>query len=324
MFSGRKYQVGLGKETTRGTAVAPSYWIPKNDVSVEEKRQYVDDDASVGVVVDSIGAEIGKAWAEGEISGNVLDRSFGLFLLGALGSVSSAVKGGETIVYEHTYSLSNANNHQSLTVEIKNDVEQKKFALGVLSSLKILAEAGKIVDFVAGFKAKKGVTASNTPSYLTTEKLFVGKHAILKTATDLSGLGAASPINVRSVEISINKNVEDHDAIGDDEPVDFANKFVSVEGNIEAMFENASDFKALFEAGTRKALRLQITNSDVTIGTGSNPELKLDLASVSFQDWSRKSGNNDLVTQTIKFKGHYSLADAKMIQIVLTNLVASY
>lgn len=324
MFSGRKYQVGLGKETTRGTAVAPSYWIQKNDVSVEEKRQYVEDDASVGVIVDTIGAEIGKEWAEGEVSGKVLDRSFGLFMLGALGSVASVEKGGDAGVYDHTFSLSNANNHQSLTIEVKNDVEQKKFALGVMTSLKISAEVGKIVDFVAGFKAKKGATASNTPSYLTTERLFVGKHAILKTATNLAGLGAASAINVRSVEVSINKNVEEHDAIGSSEPVDFANKFVSVEGNIEAMFENASDFKSLFEAGTKKALRLEITNYDVTIGSASNPKLQIDLASVSFEDWSRKSGNNDLVSQTIKFKGHYSLTDAKLIQAVLTNLVASY
>ncbi len=321
MFIGRKYQVGIGKEATRGTAVVPTFWLPKLEVSVENKEQYLDSEASMGNIHDSDLARIVKEWSEGEITGHVRDKSFGLFLLSAFGAVSSAVK--ETTAYNHTFTVANANNHQSLTVEVKNDLEQLKYARAVLNSLKISAQVGKFVEFAVGMKAIKGVTAANTPAYVT-ENEFISKNITFKTATNIAGLAAASAISVKSIELSIDKNVDDLEVLGSVAPADYANKEFKVEGVIEASFENLADFKAVFEAGTLKAMRIDITNSDVTIGATSNPELKIDLASVSFQDWSRKSGNGEIVSQTIKFKAHYSLADTKMIEAVLTNLQTAY
>lgn len=322
MISGRKYQVGIGKETARGTAVAPAFWLPKYDVTVENKKTYVNGEAAMGTIHDSDGSKIVKEWAEGEITGKVRDKSFGLLLLSAFGSVASVQRGGDATVYDHTFSVANANNHQSLTIEVKNDIEQLKYALAVINSLKISAQVGKFVEFSAGIKAKKGATGTANPVY-TAENEFIAKHATLKLAANLAGLGAAAAVNVKSVEISIDKNVDDHEALGSTEPVDYANKDFVCEGVIEAVFENKDDFKAVFESGTLKALRIDI-KSDVIIGSAANPELKIDLASVALQDWSRKAGNNEIVTQTIKFKGHYSLADTKMIEAVLTNLNVSY
>jgi len=322
MFGGRKYQVGIGKESSRGIAVAPSFWLPKEDVTVDNKKQYVNNDSSLGVIHDSNDARIVKEWSEGEIMGKVRDKSFGLLLFGSFGSVSSALHDTETLVYDHTFSVANTNAHQSLTLEVKNELEHLKYALGVVSSLKITAVVGKFVEFACAFKAKKGSASANAVVY-TSENEFISKHATLKLASDLAGLDLASAVNIKSFEISINKNIEEHDALGSTEPVDYANKEFSVDGNIEAVFEDTETFKSVFESGTLKATRIDI-KSDAVIGSASNPELKIDLASVSLQDWSRKSGNNDIVTQTIKFKAHYSLADAKMIEAVLTNLQENY
>ncbi len=321
MFSGRKVQVGLGKETVRGTAVAPSFWIPKYEAAVDNKREYVNDEASVGVIAESTGAVVAKEWAEGEITGKIGDKSAGLILLGALGAVSDSTV--ETGVYAHEFTLQNGNAHQSLTIEMKDHVQQLKYALGVVESLKLSVETGKIAEFSAAFKAKKGASAANSPSYVT-ENLFVGRHASLKLAADLAGLDAASAINVKNVEISIEKDVEAHDALGSGEPVNFANKTIKISGNIEAIYENATDFKSPFEDGTLKAMRISLVNTDVTIGAASNPTLEIDLAKVSLQEWSRKSSNKDIVSQTIKFEGHYSLGDSKIAVITLTNTQASY
>lgn len=321
MFSGRKVQVGIGKESPRGTAVAPSYWIPKYDATVDNKREYVNDEAAVGVIAESTSAVVSREWAEGEISGKIGDKSVGLFLLGAMGAVADATV--ETGVYTHTFTLQNGNAHQSLTIEMKDDVQQLKYALGVIESFKLSVEQGKIAEFSAAFKAKKGASAANSPSY-TSENLFVGKHATLKLAANLAGLDAASAINVKSIELSIDKDVEAHDAIGSAEPVDFANKMIKISGNLEAVYENVTDFKSPFEAGTLKALRVTLENTDVTIGAASHPKLEIDLPLVSLQEWSRKASNKDLVTQTIKFEAHYSLTDSKIASIELTNAVASY
>ncbi len=322
MFSGRKYQVGIGKETARGSAVTPSFWLPKYDVTVDDKKTYVNSESSFGTIHDTDGSRIVKEWAEGEITGKVRDKSFGLLLLSAFGSVASVQKGGDATVYDHTFSVANSNAHQSLTIEAKNDIEQLKYALAVINSLKITAQVGKFVEFSVGIKAKKGVVGTSSPVY-TAENEFIAKHATLKLATNLAGLGSASVINIKSIEMSINKNVDDHEALGSTEPIDYANKDFACEGVIEAVLENTADFKDAFESGILKAMRVDI-KGDAVIGSASNPELKIDFASVALQDWSRKAGNNEIVTQTIKFKGHYSLADTKMIEAVLTNLQVSY
>jgi len=322
MFSGRKYQVGIGKESSRGIAVTPSFWLPKYDVTVDNKKTYVNSEASFGTIHDSDGSRIIKEWAEGEITGKVRDKSFGLLLLSAFGSVASVAKIGDATVYDHTFSVANSNAHQSLTIETKNDAQQLKYALAVINSLKITAQVGKFVEFSAGIKSKKGVAGTSSSVY-TAENEFIAKHATLKLDASLAGLDGASAINIKSIELSIDKNIDDHEALGTTEPIDYANKDFACEGVIEAVFENTADFKDIFESGEPTAMRIDI-KGDAVIGSGSNPELKIDLASVALQDWSRKAGNNEIVTQTIKFKGHYSLADTKMIEAVLTNLQVSY
>lgn len=318
---GRDYKVGFGKETTRGTAVVPTAWEPLTDIpSIENKEEYLHEESGYGVIADTVDAVVVKEWNEGEISGHVHDKSFGFLLLAALGQVSSAVK--ETTAYNHTFSLLNTNQHPSLTIEIKNSNEQLKYALSVLKSLKISGEVGKYVEYAASFIGKKGVTSANSATYVD-ENEFFSKMITFKHATNLAGLGAASAISIKSFELSIDKDTEPLFVLGNIAPEDVANKQVSIEGNITAYFEDTA-IKAIYEGGTAKALRIDILNSGVTIGASSSPELKIDLPRVHFEEYSRAGGLGGFIEQTIKFKGKYSLTDAKFAEIVLTNTQTTY
>lgn len=322
---GRTIQVGIGKETTRGTSVVPSYWLPTLAPStIEDKKQYEDDMQSFGNISDSDGSVIIKEWAEGEINGKVRDRSFGLLLLSAFGSVSSAQKGGDATVYDHTFTIANSNQHQALTFARKDAYEQFRFALGMVASLKISAEIGKFVTYALSLKAKKGASASDSPSYLSTENEFTAKHCTFKTASNLAGLGAASSIPIRKVDISISKALEEIISMGSTEPTDFQNTELSVEINIEAEYSAIADFKTPFLAGTKKAMQINIVDTTTTIGSSSNPGLVFDFPKVSIQSWERSGGQKDIIRQSIRGKAHYSLSDAMMIRAILTNLVTSY
>lgn len=323
MFIGRKIEVGLAKETSRGTPATPAYWVFKTSASVQDKPIYANDETSVGNISDTLGSRITGTRSEGEIAGKVTDQSIGLLLLAAIGSVSSAVKGGESVVYEHTYSLLNTNAHPTLTIEVKDGNEQQAFANACLETLKISAEVEKYLSFAATFKAKGGASAANTPSYIATENDFIATEAAVKLATNLAGLDAASPIAVRSIELSIEKNAKYLPKLGQLAPADIVNEHLVITGNIEADYADTATFKDLFTAGTFKALRLIIT-SGTLIGTASYPTIQIDLAKVAFQDWSRPSENDKVVTQTVKFKAHLSLADSAIISAKLTNKAVSY
>lgn len=63
-YIGRQINVGFGKETTRGTAVAIARWLPKTDFSFDEKMETIQDESSIGVITDARDSFVAKRWAE--------------------------------------------------------------------------------------------------------------------------------------------------------------------------------------------------------------------------------------------------------------------
>ena len=74
------------------------------------------EEQAYGVIEDSIGSTITKQWAEGSLKAPIGDKHFGLILLAALGSVSSGVHAGESIVYDHIFSVQQGAQHQALSL----------------------------------------------------------------------------------------------------------------------------------------------------------------------------------------------------------------
>jgi len=320
-FIGRQISCGLAKEAVRGTKVNPSFWLPV-DVDLDDAFDHIINDEGLGRIEEASDMEIIKKWAEGDLSGKVRDKSFGLVLLATMGSVASAVKSGETLVYEHTFSVNQSIQHQSLTVEVKNPNEQLAFANAVVDGLNIKVELGAYVDFTANILAKLGVSASNTPA-IVAENKFLAKGVSVKFADNITGLSGASAIKAKNVNLKINKNVESDDVLGSVEPDDFNNKQFSVEGSMELNFSDTT-YKALALAGTQKSMRIEIENSGVTIGSSSHPKIVIDLYKVFLTEWDKSGGLGDIVKQTLNFKAFYDVSNSKMISVVLTNLSASY
>jgi hypothetical protein len=319
-FIGRKIEVGIGREGVRGTAVAPSYWLALMNADFDDKFEAVIDESSIGVIEDATDLKVTKKWSEGKLSGKLADKSFGYWLRALLGTIVSAVK--ETTAYNHTCSVLQSAQHPTLTIEAKNPNEQLKFANGAIDNLSIKAELGKFVELEVDIKAKLGVASVNNPAY-TTESNFLAKDVTVKFADAMSGLDAANAVSVRNVEIKFDKNIESDDVLGSNEPADYLNKQIGVTGSIELIY-NATTYKALALAGTLKSMRLNIQDTTVTIGASSNPTIKIDLAKVKLTEWAKSSDLNDIVKETLTFKAFYSLTEAKMLEIVLTNIVAGY
>jgi hypothetical protein len=75
---------------------------------------------------------------------------------------------------------------------------------------------------------------------------------------------------------------------------------------------------------TAQAIRLELANTDVTIGSSLNPKLTIDMAKVKFSGFEKNYENDGVATATVNFKALYSLAETEMITAVLTNTKASY
>lgn len=322
-FIGRLADIGIAKEASRGSAEADvDFYLPKVSLSIDDGIEQAIDESSLGVIEDATGAAVIAKFAEGEIEGNIYDKSFGLILLAALGSVNTTGP-SQTTVYTHTFSVLQSAQHPSLTLFLDDPNQDYKYALAMLQTLELDIALGQYARYKAAFRSKAGATATLSPSY-STENHFLPQHATLKTASNLAGLGAASTIDVRSVKLKIDKNVEDDRKLGSLDQADILNRQVAVEGSLELVFSD-NTFKTEMLASTAKAMRLRLSNTDVTIGSSLNPQVTIDLAKVKFSNFERGYGSgNETVTATVDFKGFYSLADTSLVTAELVNEQASY
>jgi len=205
---------------------------------------------------------------------------------------------------------------------------------GVTGSLTATGTASSTVHVTACsinpqkyLKVGMTVTGTNIPANTTVAKI------VSSTAYDLSqatsgaiGTQTFGPVTIklRALKLSFNQNVEAQEVLGSVSPADFLNKEFSIDGSFEAILQNESDFKDQFMLPTPLAVRFDVANSDVLIGTSSTPELYIDLASITLQEYGTPYKVGELVYQQVKFKASYSLADTLLGKAVLVNSVSTF
>lgn len=324
---GRILQVGIAKETTRGTApAAADLYIPFSDVSFDDKWENALDEQSKGIIEDSNGQSRVKNDAEGKLTAPIEDQSFPLIIYSALGSYTKSTNSDvSAAVVNHTFTVGQSAQHQSLAYYIDDPLSgaDYKFANGAIDSLEINYEMKKFLEFTINVKSKAGASATLTPSS-TAQNRFLPQHLTFKVASTYATLSTGTTVSLKNLKIKVAKNVESDDVLGSAAPADFLNKQFIIEGTIEALWQNESDFKTAALAGTAKAVRIDLVNTDVTIGTAANPQFRIDLAKVIFTELTRPLVLNDLVKQTLKFNAHYSTTDSLMVSMLAVNTKVTY
>jgi hypothetical protein len=393
---GRLMAIGIAKETTRGTAISSAaYWLPFSDAAIEEKYTNVTQDEAYGVVEDSVGQFRVKNWAEGTLKVPLTDQSMPLLLYSQFGSIANATHSGETTVYDHTLTVGETAQHQSLTLFIHDPLASVdySYANGVIHKTELDAELGKFANLSLSVKALKGVSQSTFSPSILSENRFLPQYMKFASAPSVAGangtltgtgtcsssstvtslsintnllkigmtvtgtnipagttvasivsassftMSAASTgsatsytfggavVQLKSFKLSIDESIEDDEVLGSVAPVDFLNKEFKVEGSLEAIWQNESDFKtqSLATPNVAQALYVTMINTDVNIGVvPSHPTVNLTLDQVYFTDFSRPFKIKDLVYQTVKFKATYNTTNSEMVKAVVTNTVASY
>ncbi len=324
---GRTTQFGIAKETVRGTPeTAASFWIPWKDINIDEIQEDIINQESYGVIEDSFSRDIAKQYMKGSLTAPISDKHFALILLNVLGSLSTAANAdGSGTIKDHTITVGQTSQHQALSIFLDDPAggQDYKHGLGMIDSLEISYELGQYITYKIDFRAKKGATATLTPA-TSTENRFTHKHVTFKLASNLAGLGAASAVTIKSFKLSIKANIEEDFVLGSVDPADFLNKNISIEGSVTAFWQDEASFKTTFLGNTAKALRIDIANSDVTIGTSATPLVRIDLAKVYFTQLGREFKLNDVIMQDVSFKPVYSSSDSKAITCLVTNAQTSY
>ncbi len=321
-FSGRKVAYGIGKETTRGTGVVPSYWLGWMTGDVEDEGKTQLNESAINVLDQNMGAEITELTGGGKIDGLLSDQSFGLVLYSLFGSHSAALHSTETAVWDHTFTESQTNQSQSVTLTRKDPNVDIQFALAMLKSLELDVVSGDYIKYSTEWVTQPSATSAATTAFLA-ENHFTAKMATLKLAANVAGLGAATAIQAKEVKLTIDKDVNPYFIIGQNNPEDIFSQKTTVKGDFTLLYTDDT-YKTLRFNNTPQAVLIDLKNTGVTIGTASSPELQFQLPQVYLTEWKAAQPIDGMVEQTVTFEGTFSLASAYMMQAILTNTVSTY
>ena len=317
----RIYNSGIGKETTRGTKIAPTFWLKPTSFDVQDKIDLVKSERAFGRIESKDDVVIGKKYSAGSIEGEIFDKSVGLFLLGAMGEVSTSTV--ESGVYAHTFSVLQSSQHPSFTiVEKRGDIEQVAYVNSVIETLDLDLAVNDYIKFKAGMKGLAQVADTSSVTYAD-ENYFMAKDITIKTADTYAGVSAGDTVCAKNLTLSIAKEIQDDDCLGSEEPTDFLNQDFSLTGEMEIYFSSVYERDWALN-NTLQAMEITIEDTNTTIGSALHPKMVITLAKVKFEEPEISSNNNEIVRLVVKFEAYYDSDNSLLGDIVLTNTQVSY
>ncbi len=321
-FSGRKVATGIAKEPTRGTGVTPAFWLGWTSFDFDDMGKTTLNQSAINVLDENSGAEVTETWGGGKIEGIVPDESIGLLLYALMGSHAVAAHPAETIVYDHTFSESQTNTAQSVTITRKDPNLDQQFALAMLKTLELDVVTGEYVKFSSDWVSQPSTVGTDTTVFIQ-ENNFISKDVVLKIAANTAGLTGALPVHAKDVKITVEKDVNPYYIIGQNNPDEIFAQKTTIKGDFTLRYSDAT-YKTLRFNNTPQAVSIDLKNSGITIGTSSHPEIVITLPKVYLTEWKVATPTDGMVEQTVTFEGTFDFGSAHAIQILLTNTVATY
>lgn len=324
---GENINLGLGKESTRGTAVSPTLWLAgrtPSGLNVVNDKTLIQE--TKGTRSASKGSVITEQRAEGDIEFNVKNTTIVALLRSLLGSVASATASGESAVYDHTVTVDvDEVQAPSYTLALSRPgMQDYEYPLGVISSLELTASPDDLVYATANLMAKSEAEhADYTPSFTGEDYNFPHQKVTVKIANDVAGLSGATGICINELGLSIVNNASVKRCLSSLNPVDVLANLVEISGSL-AIDYTGDTYHDIYKDGVYKALEVTIENDDVTIGTSAHPKIVITLPKVSFEGLSEDRPIDGITSESVEFTAHYDDDEAKQIEIVVTNETSSY
>lgn len=302
-------------ESVWGTPLTPDKSMPVNFTG---GIQTVQDIQMVNSVTSRLAqnqdAFIGNRTHEGDLEFPLNPDWVGYFMLTAFGAVDTVVAGGESIVFDHTFS--EAEDKPSLTIEQAIGENVRRYAGAIASSFSISGTPGEVVNATVAMMARTQATASAiTPVYTDTP---VFNFANASVEIDSSAIGEMQNFTITYVNNSnfkhvLNNNDPEFKWVGGSE----------ITGSFEMYLNSTTSAEITkYLNKTESAIDLILTGPE-TIGSASNYGLTISIPRAVYTTTQTPlAEGHNLVT--IEFSGLYDTGSSSLVTAVLTNLVTAY
>lgn len=299
----------MARESTRGTLLNPKLWVRHTAVEFAEQFENIASEAGLGRIEQMNQSHLTYRKSGGVIEGEVGATTYGLILYSLLGSLSTSIDTPVSGANTHAFSLAQTNQHPILAI-LKQDPDRSVMMSAMPTSSTITFEKGAIVKHKTEFVGL-GMHDWSTQavSYPTTDLKFLSRLLDFRLATNIAGLSAASPIDVKKLELTIEQNAMTDDHLGSIEPIDIVNQQFHIHGMVE--LERTDDvWRNYINNNTNRAMQIKVSSDAFITGT-TNASLTFQFPNCMFTNWDPTEALDEIVTQSIEFYAMYDLANSQ-------------
>lgn len=327
---GRQPYIGIGLETTAGTAVPATKYLPFVSCTVRGIQEPLLDDSAKGIREKTWGAALGPSRGEGDLEVYVDVENAPYLIYPALGTISSTTASGETTVFEHTITRKNTNPPKTITVIYNDTQDTRKFVYGVVNSLELTVSDG-LATLSANILSKFPTSGTGTQA-ITNERILAFKDYTIKIGSGATGTAAlaaaasASATKVRSFSLRINNNAEVQYLSGDRSAAQISVGELEIEGEYVLFYESTTDrvhYETL-QDGSNPVRAMIVTFTGDSIGSAETEEIQIKIPNFYIKERGIDTGISGFITENPSFAAVYDSSETKSIQIKITNMENSY
>jgi hypothetical protein len=321
--SGAQVAIGIGIESAAapGTAVAEAHFIPFTAFSLQGVAEKAFLTSARGLRLQNSNSMIRRKYAQGSIAfvPNVEIAPF--FFSLALGSCTTATASGESAVYDHTFSVQNANaTVRTATITTKTGgVQTPQYVNCVCNTLGLEVSDG-YASMTADLIGKFPSTDTVSESYAQ-ETEFAYHQMTAKFGTSFSNAAGNTATPLKAFSLSIENNILLDDAFLSGSNEIAAGGLVrgplKISGSYSLHFENTTEL-AKYQANTKNALIVTFTGADIgTAGSGVE-QIQIKLGKIVLTNPPLEYTIDGLIVLNQQFEVEYDATDGD-ITVIVTN-----
>ena len=332
---GREPFIGVAVENTAGTPKTAVKYLPFVTCTIRGIHEPMEDDAAKGVRERVWGAITGRKRGEGDVEIYVDVENAAYLLYPALGSISSALATGESVVYRHVITRKSGSTPKTLTVTYNDTQDTRVFPYATMNTLELSVSDG-LATVSANILSKFPETTSSTASQsITEERILAFKDYKVRFGSGATGAAALAdaatnqPTLLRSFNLRVNNNAEAVYQSGEASAQDITVSEFEVDGDYTLFFQNTVDrshYETMFSDGN-KARAMIVTFTGDAIGTtgGANTEeIEIKIPNFHLTDRTIDTAISGFITENPSFFAQYDPSVQKSIEVKITNRTASY
>lgn len=297
--------LGLALETTPGTAVAPSHFVPIKTFKAGDEIKRIMDDGKRGVLAKDFGMYAATAMAQLEYEGQFYPDIPGYFLKCVMGTDTVT---GTAAPYTHAFTLSNAQ-PPTLTMTDYEVAGTRQYAYGVVEELSLKWTAEGDLTYTTKMQSQQSSVLGTAPTQsYTAAAPFLGYEASLK-------INGATNLNLVGGDMMLKRMVKP--TYGANNTQQFTRMNV---GELEVSGKLTFDIQDYTEHN------LYLQNNQyptvITFTQGTNI-LTLQMSQMAV-DKSTVDRSQEMVRVDMSYKGIYNATDGGPVKISLQNSIAAY